>query len=123
MLSNIRPSSHTLRALTNGGHHDSTMIGDFPNLGPVWYNKDSIANILSLADVRRVCRITMDTNAAAALCVHHLDGSTMVFTEHPSGLYVFDANIKDSNAAMSSYTMVSTVAEQKNVLCSGHPSC
>jgi hypothetical protein len=70
MLSNIRPSSHTLRALTNGGFQDSTMVGDFPNLGPVWYNKDSIANILSLADVRRVCRITMDTTAAAELCVH-----------------------------------------------------
>ena len=27
------------------------MIGDFPNPGPVRYNKDSISNILSLADV------------------------------------------------------------------------
>jgi hypothetical protein len=35
MLSNIRPSPQPLRAITNGGHQDSTMIGDFPILGPV----------------------------------------------------------------------------------------
>jgi hypothetical protein len=31
------------------------MIGEFPNLGKVWYNHESIANILSLAEVRKVC--------------------------------------------------------------------
>jgi hypothetical protein len=30
------------------------MIGDFPNLGQVWYNPYSIANILLLSDVRKV---------------------------------------------------------------------
>ena len=29
------------------------MIGDFPNMGPVWYNRASIANIRSLAKVRK----------------------------------------------------------------------
>jgi hypothetical protein len=33
MLTNIRRSKHTLRALTNGAHQDSNMFGDFPNLG------------------------------------------------------------------------------------------
>jgi hypothetical protein len=33
MLTNIRRSSRTLQALTNGGHQDANMIGDFPNLG------------------------------------------------------------------------------------------
>jgi Zinc knuckle len=51
-LTNIRDSGHTLRAITNGGHQDSNHVGDFPNLGEVWFNRDSIANILSLADVR-----------------------------------------------------------------------
>jgi hypothetical protein len=61
MLSNIRRSPYVLRALTNGGYQDSNMVGDFPNLGKVWYNRESIANILSLAgEVRKVCRITID---------------------------------------------------------------
>ena len=41
MLSNIRPSAHVLRALTNGGHQDSRMVGEFKNLGTVWYNPES----------------------------------------------------------------------------------
>ena len=48
MLTNVRRSPHTLRAITNGRHQDSKMVGNFPNLGQVWYNPASIANILSL---------------------------------------------------------------------------
>lgn len=46
MLKNVRPSPHVLRAVTNGGFQDSNMIGEFPNLGDVWFNQESIANIL-----------------------------------------------------------------------------
>jgi len=113
MLTNVRPSAHVLRALTNGGHQDSNMVGDFPNLGTVWYNAKSIANILSLADVRKVCRVTMDTSSEPAMLVHRLDGSVMRFEEHPSGLYVFKSNTtKDS---VVGYSMLSTVAQQKKM--------
>jgi hypothetical protein len=112
MLTNIRHSTHVLRALTNGGHQDSRMVGDFPNLGEVWYNRDSFANILSLADVRQVCRVTMDTAAEPALLVHRLDGTVMKFSEHPSGLYVYKD--KPTNDRVTGcYTLVSTVANQK----------
>ena len=59
MLHNVRHSLHVLRAITNGGFQDSNMVGDFPNLGKVWYNEASIANILSLGDVTKVCTVTM----------------------------------------------------------------
>ena len=62
------------------------MVGDFPNLGTAWYNKHSIANILSLSDVRKVCRVTMDTREDTAMCVHRLDGSLMRFV---SPVYMF----------------------------------
>lgn len=114
MLRDVRRSPHTLRAITNGGHQDSNMIGDFPNLGPVWYNKQSIANILSLADVRKVCTVTMDTAKEPAINVQRKDGSIMSFVEHPSGLYVYDSN-KQSNANVTAYTLVSTVAEHKKL--------
>ena len=117
MLTNIRRSAHTLRALTNGGHQDSNMVGDFPNLGVVWYNPESIANILSLADVRKVCRVTLDTSSEPALCVNRFDGSVMKFTEHDSGLYVFDSATHKvlSSERVNAYTMVSTVAQQKKM--------
>jgi hypothetical protein len=114
MLTNIRRSDRVLRALTNGGHQDSHMVGDFPNLGEVWYNPHSIANILSLAEVRKVCRITMDSSSEdPAMHVHRLDGSVMSFTEHPSGLYVYSPN--DNSTSVATYTIVSTVAKQKKM--------
>ena len=35
------------------GIFDSYMVGDLPNFGTVWYNDKSLANILSLSDVRK----------------------------------------------------------------------
>ena len=78
-LTNIQESKETLRAITNGGYQDSHMVGEFPNLGTVWYNQHSIANILSMQEVRRVCRVTMDTSIEPTLSVHRLDGSIMNF--------------------------------------------
>jgi hypothetical protein len=52
MISNIRPSEEPVHAYTNGGTQTSTQIGDLTNLGTVWYNPDSIANILLLSEVR-----------------------------------------------------------------------
>jgi len=48
MLTNVRSTPHVVRAITNGGFQDSNMIGEFPNLGDVYYNPDSIANISPL---------------------------------------------------------------------------
>ena len=112
MLTNIRKSNHVLRAITNGGYQDSDMVGDFANLGEVWFNDASIANILSLADVRKVCRVTMDSLKAPTIDVHRLDGTVMSFEEHPSGLYVFKSG---TNYPVTAYTMISTVAKQKKL--------
>jgi hypothetical protein len=113
MLTNIRKGEGTLRALTNGGHQDSHMVGTFPNLGEVWYNEASIANILSLAAVRKVCRITMDTMEESVINVHRLDSTIMKFVEYESGLFIYSA--KNNNTIdnhVSAYTMISTVANK-----------
>ena len=117
MLQNVRPNPHVLCAITNGGHQDSHMIGDFPNLGPVWYIKASIANILLLSEVRRVCKVTMDTYREPAMNVHRKDGSAMSFVEHPSGLFVYNGKEHSNNAVTtySKYTLVSTVAKHKKL--------
>jgi hypothetical protein len=113
-LTNILRSTHVLHAITNRGHQDSNMVGDFPNLGEVWFNRDSIANILLLADVRKVCRITMNMSAEPALLVHRLDGSIMKFLEHSSGLYIYKC-YSTNDRVTGYYTMVSTVAKQKQL--------
>ena len=75
MLRNIRPSDHVHRAVTNGSFQESTLVGDFPNLGEVWFNPNSIANILSLSHVRKVCSVTMCTADELSMIVHRFDGS------------------------------------------------
>jgi hypothetical protein len=68
-LKNIRycGNSHGLRIHSNGGHQDTHMIGDLPGFGPVWYNAGSLANIISLAAIAKICRITMDTLTEASM--------------------------------------------------------
>ena len=63
LLRNIRrvEEGQEMRCFTNGGHQDSVLIGDLPGYDTVWYNPDSIANILSLARVSRSRRVTIDT--------------------------------------------------------------
>ena len=108
-LSNIRRSPQPLLVYTNGGTQESSMIGDVPLFGPVWYNPNSLANILSLAAVRKLCRVTMDTTTESALCVHRTDGSIMRFLESPSGLYYHDPAMPSP-----AYSFVSTVDENKS---------
>ena len=114
MLSDIRPPHHTIRAVTNGGYQDSTMIGDFHGLGTpctAWYNAASIANILSLSDIRKICTVTMDSSKSPSLVVHKPDGTLMSFDEHPCGLYVHHHN--PTNAPIDHYTLLSTVKANK----------
>jgi hypothetical protein len=53
LLTNIRKSNSTLRAYTNGGYQDSHEIAMLPGYFEVWYNPNSMVNILVYADVRK----------------------------------------------------------------------
>jgi hypothetical protein len=90
LLSNIRPSTNKLRVHTNGGIQISSLKGTVKNFGDVWYNENSLANILSMDAVRKTCRITMDTSIEAAMHVHRKDGTIMTFREYQTGLYYYD---------------------------------
>jgi hypothetical protein len=117
-LLNIRPSNSTLRVHTNGGVQTSSLQGTVKNFGDIWLNTDSLANILSMAAVRKVCRITMDTSVEAAMIVHRKDGSIMKFKEYKSGLYYYDAGKHKAATSNTSntnedYIFLITVAGSK----------
>ena len=96
-------------------------MGTLKDFGLVWYNPNSIANILSLAQLRLIRRVTLDTALSPTFHVHRLDGtSTTEFTEHPSGLYLYDTqspsivkNNNDISTPIISYSCLQTVAENK----------
>jgi hypothetical protein len=87
------------------------------NFGDVCFNMNSLANILSMADVRKVYRITMDTSIEAAMTVHRQDGSHMKFSEYKSGLYYFDTAAVTTQPNLTSpsqdYLFRNTVATNK----------
>ena len=128
MLSNIRPSVQHLKVSTNGGTQVSTFVGDLANFGTVWYNPASLANILSLAQVSEIRRVTMDTALASAIFVHRLDGSIMRFARCTNsdpctnGLYFFDvaaaarpiSSLSDTTSStVNGYIFINTVAKNK----------
>lgn len=117
MLRNIRRAPTPLKVYTNGGCQESHLIGDIRNFGTVWFNPDSLANILSLAAVRKTCRVTMDTSVEAALCVHRSDGTIMKFLEYASGLYYHDTSqpkLDTPSTPVIAYSFLSTVARNKS---------
>jgi hypothetical protein len=129
MITNIRSSPKTVTVRTNGGHQTSSLVGDFANLGMVWYNPDSIANILALSDVRRVCRVTMDSASEPAILIHRTNGTVMKFKEHINGLYFFDTleaiatesndtATTDANHSTGVFTLVNTVDSNKSLFVS-----
>ena len=108
IVTNIRHCGNNkgLTVLTNGGHQVSTLIADYAGLGTVWFNPLYLANILSLAAVRKLCRVTMDSALEASLLVHRSDGSIMKFMESSAGLYYYDCESKHnhSNHTLTPYS-------------------
>jgi hypothetical protein len=115
LLNNIRRSDAQVTVYTNAGKQISKMVGDIPNFGTVWFNLQSIANIMSLAAVRKVCRITMDTTVKPAFLVHRKDAFIMKFKEFHSGLYYHNTLSLDvtDRYSVEPYSFLNVVAQNK----------
>ena len=101
-----------LRAHTIVGHQDYVLVGDLPDIMEVWYNLDSMLNILAWLDVRKKFCITADTSIRNAITVHLPNEQKMVLKEVVSGLYIFN----DSNhykKSVSSYSFLILVEGNK----------
>jgi hypothetical protein len=61
-LCNIQQSPDVLKKFSNGGTKSSSFVSDTAVFGAVWFNPESLANILSMAHVHRLCHVTMDTD-------------------------------------------------------------
>jgi hypothetical protein len=86
------------------------------NFRDVWFNPASLANILSMAKVSKVCRITMNTAVESTMHVHQADGTLMMFQEYKPGLYFYDAadsSPNPSSKTKDAYLFLHTVADNK----------
>jgi len=119
LLSNVRKEQGPgLTLHTNGGTLCTNMVGNVKGYGTVWYDANSLANILSLSNVRKRFRITMaigPQDPHPKITVHKPNGDRMVFYEHAMGLFVHDPVTnscvvsKDTVNPISVYSFVNTV--------------
>jgi hypothetical protein len=91
LLTDIRmhPEGRTLRVFTNGGHMDSQMVGRFGDID-VWYNPNSIANILSLALIVDCYHVTMDSRVEHAFILW-LDKESYIKFHKSQRLFIFNS--------------------------------
>jgi hypothetical protein len=69
-VAGIQESNGTLELHTNGGPNVSSKTASVDRFGKVWYNKDSVANIFSFAEMRKLYLITYDSETEDAFIVH-----------------------------------------------------
>ena len=98
-LINIRKQHKKLDIHCNAVIATTTLIGNLPGYGTVWYNANIIANILSLARVKEHgYRVTYDSSEEGnAFHVHKSDGTVRVFEESDKGLYYMDTKTQQNN--------------------------
>ena len=66
-------------------------LGDYPE--PVWYNPTGIANILSLANVKKYYHVTYDSKSTDTFMVNNGQSQKWKFCPSKRGLYY--VNLKD----------------------------
>ena len=66
-------------------------------------------NILSFAEVRKVYRITIDTDIATTMNVHIHNCNIITFTEVDSGLYIFQ-----DNTQQDIFTFLTLISENRS---------
>ena len=99
----------------------SSLVVNYLRLGMlVWYNTSSLANILSLAAVRKLYRVTMDTVQGAAMHVHVPETNVISFAEMLNGIYCHNAESPNYcthklNNHVSAYSFVNKVAYKLNI--------
>ena len=81
-------------------------FGSYPEA--VWFSPHGLANIMSLDDVTKYFRITMDTEADKAMLLHKDNSHTIKFT--PTGKGLYHHNISTENSGL--WTFIMTVADR-----------
>ena len=78
---------------SNGGSMKCTRVGKFENLKErVWFDRRSIANILSLALLVNERRVYFDSAEKNEFLAFRGDGSVMRFVDAGQGLYVHNTS-------------------------------
>jgi hypothetical protein len=79
LLTNIQQVATSMHIHCNAGVVMMNWMGDLHGYGPVWFHRNGIANILSLARVKEKYRVTYDSVNGNEFQVQQDDGMYRVF--------------------------------------------
>ena len=111
LLHDIRNADSPLDLYCNAGKvtlHQVGYLGDYPF--PVWFHPTGLANVMSLNNLTKCYRITMDSNIDDSLQLHKADGE--IFHFYPSGNGLYHHPLPNLQAGAKMWSMVATVADQ-----------
>jgi hypothetical protein len=109
VLHDIKPINNPINIHCNASTVSVSKTGlfcDYPEW--VWFNPQGIANILSLDNISKHYRVTMDTNISNSIALHCKDGSLILFSPCSKGLYRYAPQHTESLSDF--WSMISTVA-------------
>ena len=87
----IKPSVYPLELLTNAGNKACIKDAIVPDFGSVWFDKDAITNIFSLAELCKRFRVTFDSAEEDAFLIRKPSGEVLIrFKKSPEGLYYYE---------------------------------
>jgi hypothetical protein len=112
-VAGIEESTRKLELHTNGGPIVSNKTASVDKFGKVWYNKDSVANIFSFAEMRKLYRITYDSETEDAFIVHTPERQVR-FKPLKNGLYSLNPK-KDTQHQTTDgrFQLVNTLEDNK----------
>lgn len=87
LLQNIRKIDDTLTVRCNAGKIYTSLVGDLPGYGTVWFYAKGIANILSLYRVTSILHVHYDSRVYNGFTVYKSNGGTRTFKPAQNGLY------------------------------------
>jgi hypothetical protein len=109
LLHDIKTTNNPINVHCNAGTvsvSKTGLLGDYPEW--VWFNPKGIANILSLDNVSKHYRVTMDTNVSNSITLHRKEGSLILFFPCSKGLYRYA--LQQNESLSDFWSMLSTVA-------------
>ena len=93
-ISNMKNAKYSLEIQTNGGTMTVIQTCKIPYLGTHWFHKDTILNIISLVDLTKQYRITMDTDIEKRMTMH-INQQKVKFCQLPGGLYACNSKLNE----------------------------
>lgn len=111
-LINIREAPRVMKIQCNAGYKEVAQIGHLSGYGDVWFDKNAVANILSLGRVTKRFKVTFKSAGSEGFILHLPGGRKRCFKKTKRGLFASQFLIPKcrDEVALSNSTVVGNKA-------------